>query len=49
MHENEWIPTICYQCKAECVILMRVEDGVVKKIKGNPRARGKVIANVYQL
>ncbi|NDY58543.1 molybdopterin-dependent oxidoreductase [Desulfovibrio sulfodismutans] len=42
MHRNEWIPTVCYQCKAECAILARVEDGVVKEVKGNPLARGKM-------
>lgn len=42
MHESKWIPTVCYQCKAECAILARVEDGVVKEVKGNPRARGKM-------
>lgn len=42
MHNNEWIPTVCYQCKAECAILARVEDGVVKEVKGNPRANGKM-------
>ncbi|MBU1002179.1 MAG: molybdopterin-dependent oxidoreductase [Proteobacteria bacterium] len=41
MYEDGWIPTICYQCKAECAILARVEDGVVKEVKGNPRGRGK--------
>jgi len=33
---SEWKPTICYQCKAECPILVEVEDGQVKGIKGNP-------------
>jgi len=42
MRENKWIPTVCYQCKAECAILARVEDGVVKEVKGNPKARGKM-------
>ena len=42
MYEDGWIPTICYQCKAECAILARVENGVVKEVKGNPRGRGKV-------
>ncbi len=42
MQESKWIPTVCYQCKAECAILARVEDGVVKEVKGNPRARGKM-------
>lgn len=42
MQENKWIPTVCYQCKAECAILARVEGGVVKEVKGNPRARGKM-------
>jgi thiosulfate reductase/polysulfide reductase chain A len=32
---------MCYQCKAECAILARVEDGRLKEIRGNPRARGK--------
>jgi thiosulfate reductase/polysulfide reductase chain A len=41
MAKSEWIPTICYQCKAECAILARVEDGRLKEIRGNPRARGK--------
>lgn len=41
MKNSEWIPTVCYQCKAECAIVARVEDGVLKEIKGNPRARGK--------
>ncbi len=41
MNKSEWIPTVCYQCKAECAIIARVEDGVLKEIRGNPRARGK--------
>ena len=36
-----WIPTACYQCKAECAILARVEDGKIKEIRGNPRCGGK--------
>jgi len=39
--KSQWIPTMCYQCKAECAILARVEDGVLKEIRGNPRGRGK--------
>jgi thiosulfate reductase/polysulfide reductase chain A len=35
MQENGWIPTVCYQCKAECDILARVEDGVVREVKLN--------------
>lgn len=27
---------------AECTILALVEDGVVKEVKGNPSARGKM-------
>jgi thiosulfate reductase/polysulfide reductase chain A len=42
MVQDGWIPTVCYQCKAECAILARVKDGVIKEIRGNPRARGKV-------
>jgi len=41
MKHDGWIPTACYQCKAECAILARVEDGKVKEIRGNPRGRGK--------
>jgi thiosulfate reductase/polysulfide reductase chain A len=41
MKSSEWIPTMCYQCKAECAIIARVENGVLKEIRGNPRARGK--------
>ncbi len=41
MTRNGWIPTACYQCKAECAILARVEDGVIKEIRGNPKGRGK--------
>lgn len=42
MQENGWIPTVCYQCKAECDILARVEDGVVREVKGNPHSYGKM-------
>ncbi|THB65377.1 MAG: formate dehydrogenase [Desulfovibrio sp.] len=42
MYDNGWIPTACYQCKAECAILVRVEDGKAKEIRGNPRGHGKV-------
>ncbi|MDO8847929.1 MAG: molybdopterin-dependent oxidoreductase [Coriobacteriia bacterium] len=38
---SAWIPTACYQCKAGCAIVARVEDGEVKEIRGNPRAHGK--------
>ena len=41
MLKSGWIPTMCYQCKAECAILARVEDGVLKEVRGNPRGRGK--------
>ena len=41
MSTSAWIPTACYQCKAECPILVRVEDGKAKEIRGNPKARGK--------
>ena len=36
MNNSEWIPTACYQCKAECAIQTRIEDGVLKEIRGNP-------------
>jgi len=38
MKHDGWIPTACYQCKAECAILARVENGKVKEIRGNPTA-----------
>ena len=41
MKHDGWIPTACYQCKAECAILARVEDGKVKEIRGNPTGHGK--------
>ncbi|WP_027367615.1 molybdopterin-containing oxidoreductase family protein [Desulfocurvibacter africanus] len=41
MLRDGWVPTMCYQCKAECAILARVEDGVLKEVRGNPRGRGK--------
>lgn len=41
MVKDGWIPTACYQCKAECAILARVENGTIKEIRGNPKARGK--------
>jgi thiosulfate reductase/polysulfide reductase chain A len=41
MRTSAWVPTACYQCKAECPILVRVEDGRIKEIRGNPQAYGK--------
>ncbi len=41
MGKSEWVPTVCYQCKAECAILARVEDGKVKEVRGNPKSHGK--------
>ncbi len=41
MAKSSWIPTVCYQCKAECAIVARVENGRVKEIRGNPKSRGK--------
>lgn len=41
MNTSTWVPTACYQCKAECPILVRVEDGKVKEVRGNPKAHGK--------
>ncbi len=41
MKNSEWIPTACYQCKAECAILARVEKGVLKEIRGNPMTGSK--------
>jgi thiosulfate reductase/polysulfide reductase chain A len=39
--DKKWIPTVCYQCKAECAILAKVVDGKIKEIRGNPKAYGK--------
>ncbi|MBI4527452.1 MAG: molybdopterin-dependent oxidoreductase [Deltaproteobacteria bacterium] len=44
---SEWIPTACGMCYARCGILVRVENGVVAGIEGNPenpQNRGKVCA-----
>ena len=41
MKKNGWVPTVCYQCKAECAILARLKDGVIKEIRGNPKHGGK--------
>ncbi|MHA1973696.1 MAG: molybdopterin-containing oxidoreductase family protein [Candidatus Hodarchaeales archaeon] len=40
--KDKWIPTVCYQCKAECAILVHVIDGKIREIKGNPQSYGKV-------
>lgn len=29
MVKNGWVPTVCYQCKAECSIMAKIEDGKV--------------------
>ncbi len=42
MVQDGWHPTVCYQCKAECGILAKIEDGRVTEVKGNPKFRGKV-------
>ncbi len=41
MGASKWIPTCCYQCKAECAIIARLEDGKVKEIRGNPKVDAK--------
>jgi thiosulfate reductase/polysulfide reductase chain A len=41
MERSQWIPTVCYQCKGECAIIARVENGILKEVRGNPKARGK--------
>ncbi len=41
MSKSEWIPTLCYQCKSECAIIARVEDGMLKEVRGNPHVHGK--------
>ena len=41
MKKSQWIPTACYQCKSECAILARVEDGNLKEIRGNPKVGAK--------
>lgn len=34
--KTAFIPTICEQCVWRCGVIARVEDGVVKKLEGNP-------------
>lgn len=41
MIKNGWVPTVCYQCKAECAILAKVEDGKVTEVRGHPDKWGK--------
>jgi thiosulfate reductase/polysulfide reductase chain A len=41
MVENGWHPTVCYQCKAECAILAKIQDGRVTDVRGNPKHGGK--------
>lgn len=42
MVKDGWYPTVCYQCKAECAILAKIEKGRVTEIKGHDGKRGKV-------
>ena len=42
MKKNGWVPTVCYQCKAECAILVLLKDSMIKEIRGNPKHGGKV-------
>jgi len=42
MVKDGWYPTVCYQCKAECAIMAKIEGGRVIKVKGHPRKGGKV-------
>jgi thiosulfate reductase/polysulfide reductase chain A len=39
--QDEWIPTVCYQCKAECAIIARIKDGKLVEVRGNPRDNAK--------
>ncbi|MFQ5852089.1 MAG: hypothetical protein ACE5JU_16075, partial [Candidatus Binatia bacterium] len=34
--ENEWIPTACGMCYVGCGIRVRMKDGVVAAIEGDP-------------
>jgi len=42
MVKDGWHPTVCYQCKAECAIIAKIENGKVTEVKGHPKKRGKV-------
>ncbi|MEN6321343.1 MAG: molybdopterin-dependent oxidoreductase [Syntrophaceae bacterium] len=42
MVNDGWHPTVCYQCKAECAIIAKIENGKVTEVKGHPKKRGKV-------
>jgi thiosulfate reductase/polysulfide reductase chain A len=41
MVKDGWHPTLCYQCKAECAIIAKIEDGKVTEVRGHPKKRGK--------
>ena len=41
MVKNGWVPTVCYQCKAECSIMAKIEDGKVVEVRGHPDKFGK--------
>ena len=36
--QDRWIPTACGQCYCMCGIRVRVQDGVVTQVEGNPDA-----------
>jgi len=41
MRKDGWYPTVCYQCKAECAIMARLEAGRITEVRGHPHSRGK--------
>ncbi|QOJ78857.1 molybdopterin-dependent oxidoreductase [Infirmifilum lucidum] len=45
--QEQYVPNICMMCPAACQILVRVKDGKVEKIEGNPKGPtnlGKICA-----
>jgi thiosulfate reductase/polysulfide reductase chain A len=45
--EERWVPIICKMCPAACQLLVRVRDGKIEKIEGNPKGPtnlGKICA-----
>uniref|UniRef100_A0A7C4BAF2 Twin-arginine translocation signal domain-containing protein n=1 Tax=Thermofilum pendens TaxID=2269 RepID=A0A7C4BAF2_THEPE len=45
--EERWVPSICMMCPAACQVLVRVRDGRIEKIEGNPKGPinlGKICA-----
>lgn len=49
MYEDGWIPTVCYQCKAECSILAHVKNGIVQEVKEIREHAAKCVSRAWQV